>query len=214
MKIVGEVKEGISVRTYPEIDFEGWYREHNSNYQGPLENFENYRYTYSMLGRSYYDRNDVEALHYQKYAVKTGTLPNGEHKAYLLKYTDKYMTGEWEDWQEEFIAVYDDILFDDYQYIPVKDGDEWKYIDYAGNVVSDSYERATIFNDDGYALVIEEDRMAYIVDNKFRKLQEIPTVTSAEVIKDMFYLETYGDMERGIRSGSYVYYFDPDSVKR
>ena len=127
----------------------------------------------------------------------------------MCKYTDKYLTGELADWQDAFIVEYDEIYMDDFEYLVVRDGREWKYIDFSGNVVSGSYVQATSFNDEGYAFVIDEQNMGYVIDSNFKKLKEIPNLKSASDMRDMFYIECEVDYTSGLQGGVYLYYYQP-----
>jgi hypothetical protein len=78
------------------------------------------------------------------------------------------------------IAIYDHIQLDDFHYLCAKEGDDYFYIDYSGEVVSDTYAFATCFNDDGYAMVMDADGNAYLINDSFEKLDTITGCTAIE----------------------------------
>ena len=87
------------------------------------------------------------------------------------------------------IAVYDDIAFDNYQYLAVREGDTAFYIDYSGKVVSPTYMAATSFNDRGYAMVMEEAGTAYVINSSFEKVETIENVSGINIGDVVFVIE-------------------------
>lgn len=95
------------------------------------------------------------------------------------------------------IAVHDQIYMDDSEYLCVKDNDTYAYIDWNGNVVSDVYYDATEFNEDGYAMVMEEKGTAYLIDLNFKKMDTIENVVEVGPCGDAFII-VYSDMEEAL----------------
>lgn len=105
-----------------------------------------------------------------------------------------YRNGSWDDYSlSSVIAIYDKIEMDDFQYLLVTHNEEYFYIDWNGNVVSDIYADATAFNEDGYAMIVE-DETAYLINAQFEKLDVIKNVTDVGNAGDVFGME-YGDKE-------------------
>lgn len=79
------------------------------------------------------------------------------------------------------VACYDTIYFDDSAYLLVCEDDEYFYIDWDGNVVSKTYQKATTFSDQGYALVMDQEGWAYVLDENLKQVDRIADVTDLEV---------------------------------
>ena len=108
----------------------------------------------------------------------------------------------------EYIACYDTIIFDDYKYLAVQDGEQYFYIDLAGNVVSDTYIKATAFNDKGYALVLEENEVAYIIDDKFRVVETYHGVGHISLNDQLFVIRCFGENPDNYEQGTYGFYYE------
>lgn len=147
----------------------------------------------SSFGMNSYDANG-ECYNYKNYGCLWVAFADRTSKAVLFDYFSVGENGR----LEESIATYDRILFDDFKYLAVKNGEEWFYIDYQGNIVSKTYKAATSFNDEGYALVLEEDGNAYVIDYTFQVLENAGPAVSVETCGEMFaidyrYLFYYGE---------------------
>ncbi len=136
---------------------------------------------YSNSGLKSYKVNGGYAFNYYTYGVLDTWYDREnstyiEDKDFLFDFNDVVVM----DWRgnevSEFIAIYDEILFNDYPYLAVREGEEAFYIDFKGNVVSPVYQQATSFNDYGYAMIMEEDGNAYIINNRFEKVETVGSV--------------------------------------
>lgn len=114
-------------------------------------------------------------------------MSDGENtKQVLFKYDD-FATKDAENGLiDKYIAAYDVICPDDFKYLSVKDGDKYFYIDYAGNIVSDNYYDTTKFNEDGYAMVMEKEGTAYVINDRFEKVETLDDVSSVGFGEDVF----------------------------
>lgn len=191
----------INTNLFPEVDWVAWYNEtyQNSLFGGEVEASGFLDYYYQDISWKSYFSNGYYFAHYDTYGCLEVILPNGT-KDVLFNYFDV----EDEDLNIA-IAIYDHILFDDFKYLAVQDGDVWKYIDYNGNIVSGEYIDATSFNDDGYAMVLEADKKAYVIDGDFNKIKMFEAVESVENSGELFSLEcNFAEgMER--KAGTYIY---------
>jgi hypothetical protein len=115
--------------------------------------------------------------HYETYACIKGTTTGSNRGSVLFDYNDANSETESLD---RVIAVYDDIQLDDFPYLRANEGDDYFYIDYSGAVVSDTYAFATSFNDEGYAMVMDADGNAYLLNDSFEKLDTISGCTAIE----------------------------------
>ena len=123
---------------------------------------------------------------YGPYCVLNLTYNNDKTKDILIDFWD---VGE-DNVLDSCIAMYDDIIFDDYKYLAVQDGEQWYFINLDGDVVSGPYQDATSFNDEGYVVVIE-DNVAYLVNDRFEALERIEgvQVSGASLNGNRFLLE-------------------------
>ena len=84
--------------------------------------------------------------------------------------------------ETDYIALYDNIFFNNRNYLAVCDDKRYFYIDLEGNVVSDTYKKITTFNKNGFAIVMEEPGCAYLINESFQKLDRINGVTDLEPV--------------------------------
>ena len=74
--------------------------------------------------------------------------------------------------------MYDKIYMDDFKYLCVRQDEQYFYIDLNGNIVSDTYSDATSFNEEGYALILDENNTAYLINEHFEKLISFKNITA------------------------------------
>ena len=79
---------------------------------------------------------------------------------------------------DRIIAMYDKIYMDDFKYLCVRQDEQYFYIDLNGNIVSDTYSDATSFNEEGYALILDENNTAYLINEHFEKLISFKNITA------------------------------------
>ena len=193
---------GVNTGLFPEVDWETWYDENqNATFAGVFEtpDFSDYMYAENVTWKSYYS-DGYYLAHYGTYGCLEVVMPDGV-KDVLFNYFDVE-----DEVLDNAVAIYDKILFDDFKYLAVLDGDAWKYIDYTGKVVSKDYSDATSFNDDGYAMVIEKEGMSYVIDRNFNKVKEIEGVESVANSGELFSLECKFDGAVDMKEGTYLYY--------
>lgn len=139
--------------------------------------------------------SDCESFSYMQYYVNGNGIKNSQNygclRVTLSEETTKdvlfdYFSVTSSNRLEKCIAVYDEILFDDHDYLAVRNGAEWFYIDCQGNVVSESYKDATPFNDEGYALVLKEDGKAYVINQAFEALGHVGEATDVAACGELF----------------------------
>ena len=146
------------------VDWESWYLE---NAWFAME------FDESVVEEIYYDNfyfnscfhNGTNLFNVKNYGCITVTLPDESTKDILfdyLKVEDELL--------ENYVVMYDTIRFDDFKYLVVRDGETWYYIDFQGNVVSGPYTEATAFNNEGYAVVMDENGEAYIINELFEAI--------------------------------------------
>ena len=145
----------------------------------------------------YLDEN-VPMYHYKTYGCFSILKESSElHKDVLFD----YLNGNIHDTIiEEAIAVYDEIIFDNYDYLAVRNGAVYFYIDLQGEKVSKNYAKATAFNSQGYALVMRKSGIAELIDSNFKTLDTIKGVTDIQsngeaflvTIEDKLYSYYYG----------------------
>lgn len=137
-----------------------------------------------------YKVNGVEVFNYYTYGVASiaGVYVAGSVKDVLFDY--RSITEDEE--LREAIAIYDEIVLDNFKYLSVSEEDTSFYIDYSGNVVSDIYDATTSFNDRGYAMV-QEGKAAYVINDKFEKLETIENVTGVGYNDDTFIVQYEDD---------------------
>ena len=113
----------------------------------------------------------------------------------LINYSDVNGEGK----VNKTVAVYDEIVFDDYECLCVRDGDAYYYIDWSGAVINGSFRKATAFTDDGYAMVSDIYNNIGVFDSEF---------TLVDGYEDFDLIERYGDvfMLRKDVNGSYEWY--------
>lgn len=133
----------------------------------------------------YGENYPLEIYNYGTYASIVARSGDGE-KCILFDFCD---VDNSTDTLERAIAVHDEILLDDYKYLCARDGEDYFYIDYEGNIVSDNYRFATSFNDAHYAMIIEADGNAYLIDENFTKVDRIEGVTAVEPCGEAFVCE-------------------------
>ena len=101
------------------------------------------------------------------------------------------------------IAQYDEIYFENYPYLAVKDGDKYFYIDTEGNIVSRSYKKVSTFNNLDYALIMDNLGDVYVINDQFKKLKKLEDVTD-------FRIEDTGETFDVDRNGSsLIFYYGP-----
>lgn len=88
--------------------------------------------------------------------------------------------------QGSIVAEYEYIELEDAEYLLVRHEDKYFYIDYSGNVVSDTYDMATGFNDNGYAAVMKDGK-AYAVDVDFKEVMKFENADSIGMSGDVLY---------------------------
>lgn len=113
----------------------------------------------------------------------------------LIDYSDVDSEGK----VNKAVAVCDEIVFDDFEYLCVRDGDWYHYITWSGSIVDGPYHKATSFTDDGYAMVSDIDNNIGVFDSNF---------TLVDGYEDFDLIERYGDvfMLRKDMNGSYEWY--------
>lgn len=193
---------GVNTRLFPEVDWETWYEANqNAAFAGVFEtpDFSDYVYVENVTWKSYYS-DGYYLAHYGTYGCLEVVMPDSV-KDVLFNYFDVEA-----EVLDKAVAIYDKILFDDFEYLAVLDGDTWKYIDYTGKVVSKDYLDATSFNDDGYAMVIEKEGMSYVIDRNFNIVKEINGVESVANSGELFSLECKFDEAVDMKEGTYLYY--------
>lgn len=101
------------------------------------------------------------------------------------------------------IAQYDEIYFEDYPYLAVKDGEKYFYIDTEGNIVSRSYKKVSTFNNLGYALIMDNLGDVYVINDQFKKLKKLEDVTD-------FRIEDTGEtFDVDKKGSSFIFYYGP-----
>lgn len=94
---------------------------------------------------------------------------------------------------ERVIAIYDKIIMDDFKYLIAAEDEQCFYIDWNGNIISEIYEDATAFNEDGYAMIMKESGTVYLINSRFEILDTIENVTSIGNCGDAFGMEWNGE---------------------
>jgi len=131
--------------------------------------------------KGYYE-NGQYLFNYHTYACLEAV--NGEETVNILF---DFRDGNWESYSvNRVIAIYDEIIMDDFKYLLAIEDDAYFYVDWNGNVISKTYVDATAFNEDGYAMIIEESGTAYLINEQFEKLDTIENVTSVGNAGDAF----------------------------
>lgn len=100
-------------------------------------------------------------------------------------------------------AFYDDIAFNDYKYLAVFDKERF-FIDLDGNIVSDSYLDISSFTPLGYAMVMEEEGTAYIVNDQFEVVETIENVERFHTSNELFIITN-------LDGTIYSYYYNPNN---
>lgn len=103
------------------------------------------------------------------YGFLSGQTGNGAYKCVLVDLLDIDENGK----LTNCIAEYDKIYLRDSRYLLVREEDAYLYIDWNGNVVSDSYYDATPFSSEGFAMVMEEQDKVCIVNEQFETVETI-----------------------------------------
>ena len=131
-----------------------------------------------------YKDNGTYLFNYGTYGVAEiyDDFGGSKVKDVLFDYTDVNEMGEY---YQNIIASYDTITPDNFPYLVVEHGESSFYIDHSGNVVSDTYDAATSFNDRGYAMV-QKGTTAYVVNRQFEKLETVNDVQTIVFNDDMF----------------------------
>ncbi|MBQ7678746.1 MAG: hypothetical protein IJT34_02735 [Butyrivibrio sp.] len=95
-----------------------------------------------------------------------------------------------EDAQElQPLAVHDEIIMSEYRLWPVRDGQQWQYVDHLTGVTvagEDGYDRASSFVGD-YAVVIR-DGQALVLDDTLQVVQKLGEAQDVETYGDYFLL--------------------------
>ena len=184
-----------------DVDWESWYLENHIFADSfKLEDLERVCYDDYEFKTCY--SNGTYTYNVENYGCFTVKLPNDTTCDILFDYLsvgdDEVITN--------YVAMYDRILFEDYKYLAVKDGDNWFYIDFKGNVVSDTYKDVTSFNSKGYALVMDKDGKAYVINDAFERLAELPYVTAMGSNGDIFVVECeFANGEKANGVYGYIY---------
>lgn len=147
-----------------------------------------------------YTDNEGEMLHYGKLMCAVDKDESGEKKYYLFDAT-QHSDGNGK--RTGYLACHDSIYFEDYQYLAVRDGMDYFYIDLSGNKVSENFKKASTFNEFGYALIQTQDGAFYVIDSAFDKLERLSDI-------DDFQVKDVGEVFWVIREeGNYSYYYGP-----
>ena len=132
--------------------------------------------------RSYFDdyNNSYNNLDMQVIASIecTGTSSNPYIKDILLDFSKATVN------KESVCTNLDDIVIAEHDYIGLSesgyylasDNDDWFYIDHTGKKVADYKDCSAFYR--GYALVIDDDNLAYLIDSNFKKVSEGYPATS------------------------------------
>ena len=78
------------------------------------------------------------------------------------------------------VAWYDEIWFDNSPYLLACQDGEYFFIDWEGNIVSKRYQKATTFTEQGYALAMDQDGWADVLDENLKQVDRIGDVTDLE----------------------------------
>lgn len=119
-----------------------------------------------------FKKNNIWVANNETYAVITLEEEDGSTKNVLFDFTKVDETG----CIRECIAVYDVIYLRDFPYLAVEKEGLTYYIDFTGKVVSGPYYDATPFDENGYALVMEEAGVAYVINSNFEKVKVIDEI--------------------------------------
>lgn len=147
-----------------------------------------------------YSDNEGKMLHLGTLMCKVEKNSDKQIKYYLFDVTKHCNTlGE----RTGSLACYDAIWFEDDPYLLVRDNEEYCYIDLSGNRVSESYSKASTFNDCGYALVQTQSGAVYVIDREFNKLEQLRGVDDFSIkdIGEVFWVTCDGQ--------PYSYYYGP-----
>jgi len=158
--------------------------------------------TYDMSFK-YYRSHGMDMMHYKSLGCATIYINGEEQKDILFDFRDC----QDDEALKECIALHDEIIFDDYEYLAARDGSIYFYIDVYGTVVSDRYVGATAFNDRGYALVLDASQTAYIIDDEFNVKATFHGVEEVTLNDQLFvvdYVEGNADQKK---VGAYGFYY-------
>lgn len=200
-----EYFDTVNTGLFPEFDWQSWHAKNtesnpflangvdlSDSLRESLQNPDFSNHYYDGFKSKVYYKNGNEVYNYGQFGCVRVTLPDETIKDVLFDYLE--ITEEHK--ISTAIAIYDEILFDDAKYLAVRNGEEWFYIDYQGNVVSESYKGATPFNDEGYALVLKEDGKAYVINQAFEVLECIGEASELSTCGELFKVDN-----------EYVFYF-------
>ena len=79
------------------------------------------------------------------------------------------------------VTWYDEIWFDNSPYLLAWQDGEYFYIDWEGSIVSRKYQKATTFSEQGYALAMDQEGWAYVLDENLKQVERIAGVTDLEI---------------------------------
>ena len=137
---------------------------------------------------SYYE-NGQNLYNYGTYGCISAE--NGEEEVYIL-FDFRDANGD-EYNLDRVIAVYDMIQIDDFPYLLAKQDGFYFYINWDGEIVSEKYTDATAFNEDGYAMIMPEEGTAYLINDRFEKLDSIDYVFEVGRCGDAFEMNQLGE---------------------
>ncbi len=139
---------------------------------------------------------------YGTYTLMTVNSFDDEDRVYLIDFRDANEDGT----ISEFGQAYDAIDLDDTIYLRAKDGDNYYYIDWDGNRVSGPYKDASLFTQEGYAAVSNEEGIVQIVDKNFHVVDTIYNAEISDIYRnesdDVLFLKYVLD-----QNNTYPYYY-------
>jgi hypothetical protein len=144
----------------------------------------------------YFEAGTTEYYHYKQFGVLEASY-GSIYKDVLFDYFD-VKDGR----LSKAVAIYDEIIFNNYDYLLVREDDEYFYIDLNGEKVSKTYQAATSFNDNGLAMILE-DGVASMIDDHFN----VVTVVEDLIVKKV---ENNGDVFKlqDVNNVEYLFYYE------
>ena len=151
-----------------------------------------------------YRNNGCDMLHYKHYGCATVSLEyGGDGKDILFDFFDC----QDDDALKTCLACHDEIIFDDFDYMVARDGEEYFYIDLTGKIVSESYVCATPFNENGYALVLDSKQTAYVINANFQVVETMRGVDKIAMEDELLTVRYVEGNEDQKKSGEYGFYY-------
>lgn len=155
---------------------------------------------YRSINFQYYFKEGRACYNYDAYVCIT-VYDSQTEESYdvLIDYRNVDENGK----VDKKVVSYSDIIFDDYQYLCVRDGENYYYIDWSGSVISGPYKNATAFTNTGYTMVTDMDGTTKVLNSAFKAVDTMSNITKIDTHGDVFIVE------RGLDSLYWKYMYVP-----